>query len=139
MRRNGRNPRFSGHNGTGRFSERSVPFLYLEKMVVLDPLEVFESHRFIETFVMVSSHKIFLSLEALQGKLRLLRPHEGEIANDIDLIPVRDGVIPIIDKRLVHLVHALEGAVAVLDDVFVAEMKIGCEEDFSVHSNSLVL
>lgn len=120
------------------FLDVAVSLLHLEKMVIFDPLEVFERHRFIETLVMISSHEIFLSLEALEDQLGLLGSHKSEISNDINFVPVRDGIIPIIDEGLVHLVHTLERALAVFDDVFVAKMKVGCEEDFSVHSNSQV-
>lgn len=117
----------------------AIAFLDFEKMIVFDPLEIFEGHRLIETFVMVPSDQMLLSLQTLKGQFRLLRPHESEISNDINFVSIRDGIIPIIDKPLVHLLSSLERAIAVFDDVLVAEVKIGSEKNFPAHWNSLIL
>ncbi len=111
--------------------------LNFKKVIVFDPLEVFQRHSLVEAFIVISSDEILLSLEALQDELCLLRPHEGEISDDMNLVPIRNGMIPIINKRLVHLLHSLEGAIAIFNHVLVAEMKIGGEKDFRRHIDQL--
>lgn len=57
----------------------------------------------------------------------LLPLTHGDVTEDVDSVFGVDHSVPIRDERFVHLVDAVEGPVAVPDDVLMTEVQVSCE------------
>jgi hypothetical protein len=49
-----------------------------------------------------------------------------EIADNVDVIIAVDACVPVVDEGMVHLLDRVEGPIAKLDDVGMAQVKVAC-------------
>ena len=89
---------------------------------------------------MVATNKNLGAIEVVEN-IKLF-PRERDIPQVIDLVFGTNHAVPVLDKRIVHLVSIGERSVAILNDVRVTEVgvanKEGLNHDFS-RSRSVLL
>ena len=113
----GRVPRSQGIVEKDDFLDLIILLRHLEDIIIFDPLKIFESHRFIQAFVVISSQQVLSPFEALEDFLRMLGSHESKVSDDKDFILIRNCAVPILNELFVHSLDGLERSGTVFDDV----------------------
>lgn len=81
-----------------------------------------------ELKVMVSEYKMYVPFQLVKYFVpyRLVSPAE---VTEMEYYAVfRNGLVPIIDERLIHLVNNLEWPLSMFDDIVMEEMGVRCKE-----------
>lgn len=78
-----------------------------------------------DLMIVVPEDEMLVSGQSLKERVHLLDGQaQREVTQNIDVVGVPDGVVPVLDQTLVHLLHGSERPVAGLDDLGVTKMQI---------------
>ena len=76
--------------------------------------------------VMVANDEVFVPGELVKIVRDRSLAAKREIADNIDVIIAVDACVPVVDECMVHLLDRVEGPIAKLDDVGMAQVKVAC-------------